>query len=205
MDVRECFRILREIKDVSFATVDQMGRPQIRIIDIMLVEEEKVYFLTARGKDFYQELMERPAVAVCAMTKDYEMIRLTGEIIKLEEQTDWIDEMFMHNPVMNDVYPGDSRYVLEPFCICRGTVEYFNLGCSPIQRQSFSFGDGDCAEKGFVITDACAGCGQCMKKCPQNCIIEGSPYKIQQENCLHCGLCREVCPADAVRKKGFDK
>lgn len=205
MDARECFRILREIKDVSFATADRHGRPQIRIIDIMLAEEDKVYFLTARGKDFYQELMERPHVAVCAMTKDFEMIRLNGEVVKLEEQKYWIDRMFEENPTMNDVYPAGSRYVLEPFCICRGNVEYFNLGCSPIQRQSFSFGDAEREDKGFVITDACIGCGQCMEKCPQNCIIEGSPCKIVQEHCLHCGLCREVCPVDAVKKKGFDK
>ncbi len=205
MDARECFRMLRKIKDVSFATVDRQGRPQIRIIDIMLAQEENVYFLTARGKDFYQELMERPHVAICAMTKDFEMIRLNGEATKLAEQKYWIDKMFEQNPVMNDVYPGDSRYVLEPFCICRGNVEYFNLGCSPIQRQSFSFGDAEHEEKGFAIMDACIGCGQCMEKCPQNCIIEGSPCKIVQEHCLHCGLCREVCPVDAVKKKGFDK
>lgn len=203
MDARDCFRILREIKDVSFATVDQKGRPQIRIIDIMLAEEEKLYFLTARGKDFYRELMERPYVAVSAMTKNFEMIRLNGEIIKLEEQKHWIDRMFAENPVMNDVYPADSRYVLEPFCICRGTVEYFNLGCAPIHRESFAFGDGIQKEKGFYITENCIACGQCMERCPQKCIREGMPYEIQQENCLHCGLCMEVCPSDAVKRKGI--
>lgn len=203
MDARECFRILREIKDVSFATVDQKGRPQIRIIDIMLVEEGKIYFLTGRGKDFYRELMEGHNAAVCAMTKDFEMIRLNGDIIKLEEQKHWIDKMFANNPVMNDVYPGDSRYVLEPFCIYKGTVEYFNLGCTPIHRESFAFGDGKREEKGFRITEDCIGCGQCAQTCPQKCIREGTPYRIQQKNCLHCGLCMEACPADAVKKKGI--
>ena len=94
MDARDCFKVLREIKDVSFATVDRHGHPQVRIIDIMLAEGEKLYFLTARGKDFYQELTEHAQIAVCAMTKDYEMIRLNGDIIKMKEQKNWIDKIF---------------------------------------------------------------------------------------------------------------
>ena len=58
MTARECLQILREIKDVAFATVDEKGLPHVRIIDVMLVEEEKLYFCTARGKDFYRKLTE---------------------------------------------------------------------------------------------------------------------------------------------------
>ncbi len=47
----------QEIKDVAFATVDDRGMPQVRIIDVMLVEDEKLYFCTARGKEFYHQLM----------------------------------------------------------------------------------------------------------------------------------------------------
>lgn len=53
MNIKECLNILREIKDISFATVDENNHPQVRIIDVMLVENEKLYFCTARGKDFY--------------------------------------------------------------------------------------------------------------------------------------------------------
>ena len=51
---QKCLDILREIKDAAFATVDESGKPQIRIIDVMLAENEKMYFCTARGKDFYR-------------------------------------------------------------------------------------------------------------------------------------------------------
>ena len=40
MNVQRCLDILREIKDVAFATVDENGFPQIRIIDVMIVENE---------------------------------------------------------------------------------------------------------------------------------------------------------------------
>ena len=55
MNVSTCLNILREIKDVAFATVDENNQPQVRIIDVMLVEDNKLYFCTARGKDFYKQ------------------------------------------------------------------------------------------------------------------------------------------------------
>ena len=59
MNVQRCLEILREVKDVAFATVDEKGLPQIRIIDVMLVENEKLYFCTARGKDFYSQIIKK--------------------------------------------------------------------------------------------------------------------------------------------------
>lgn len=46
MNAMKCLQILRDIKDVAFATVDENGHPQIRIIDVMIVENEKLYFCT---------------------------------------------------------------------------------------------------------------------------------------------------------------
>ena len=100
------------------------------------------------------------------------------------------------------VYPGESRYILEPFCLENGQVEFFDLGKSPIYRESMGFGTERTAQKGFVITDACIGCGECKRNCPQQCIEEGSPFAIRQENCLHCGLCLENCPVQAIERRG---
>ena len=55
MNVSTCLNILREIKDVAFATIDENNQPQVRIIDVMLVEDNKLYFCTARGKDDFPE------------------------------------------------------------------------------------------------------------------------------------------------------
>ena len=38
MTAQDCLMILRSVKDAAFATVDAKGRPQVRIIDVMLVE-----------------------------------------------------------------------------------------------------------------------------------------------------------------------
>ena len=86
MNVQDCLQILRDVKDVAFATVDEKGMPQVRIIDVMLAENEKIYFCTARGKDFYAQLMRDNHVAVTAVNQDFQMVRLSGTAEKLTEQ-----------------------------------------------------------------------------------------------------------------------
>ena len=163
----------------------------------MIVEKDKLYFCTGRGKDFYRQLMKRPDVAVTGLNKDFQMVRLSGKAEKLADQKHWIDRIFEENPVMNGVY-----------------------GKNPIYRESFVFGSAEASreapqntgkeaqichaprEKGFLITDVCIGCGKCMRACPQQCITKGIPFLIHQEHCLHCGLCFENCPVQAIVRRG---
>ncbi|QQO07669.1 4Fe-4S binding protein [Breznakiella homolactica] len=204
MTIQECLQILRDVKDVAFATVDRHGHPQVRIIDVMIVENETLYFCTSRGKEFHREVMESGRAAVTGMNREYQMVRLNGSVKKPPEQKAWIDRIFTENPSMNEVYPGDSRYILDAFLIEDGELEFFDLGKSPIYRESFALGSGTVTPKGFAITEACIGCGECESRCPQKCIDAGSPYTIRQENCLHCGLCFEVCPAGAIESRSVN-
>ena len=45
MNVSTCLNILREIKDVAFATVDENNQPQVRIIDVIFVQQEEKIFI----------------------------------------------------------------------------------------------------------------------------------------------------------------
>lgn len=187
---------LRRIKDVAVATVDNEGRPQVRIIDVMLVEEDKIYLVTARGKDFHRELVSSGRAAIVAMNEAYQSIRVSGPVKRLSEPKYWVDRVFAANPVMMSVYPGESRYILDAFCLTVEEGELFDLGTAPITREAIG------RAKGFVITDGCLGCGLCAAECPQQCIASGEPYRIEQAHCLHCGLCAEKCPQGAIKRKG---
>ena len=83
MSVQEYLEILRDIRDCAFATVDCTGAPTVRIIDVMLVEEGRLYFCTASGKNFYAELMANPAVAVTGLNKEWQTVRLAGRAERL--------------------------------------------------------------------------------------------------------------------------
>jgi uncharacterized pyridoxamine 5'-phosphate oxidase family protein/NAD-dependent dihydropyrimidine dehydrogenase PreA subunit len=203
MNAQSCLAELRRIRDVVFATVGADGRPRARIIDIMLAEPSRLIFCTARGKSFYRELLARPEVAVTGMNDRWQSIRLTGRAERLPEagQRAWVDRIFEANPAMNEVYPGEARYILEAFAIGRGELEFFDLGGSPIVRESLAFGGSAPEARGFVITDGCVGCDTCAGLCPQRAIDAGTPYAIRQANCLHCGLCFENCPASAIVRR----
>ncbi len=203
MTAQDCLNALREMRDVVFSTVDQNGSPRARIIDIMLVEDEKLYFCTARGKDFYLELIQNGNIAVTGLNREWRTVRLTGKAVLLDNNKKyWIDRIFTENPSMNGVYPGESRYILDPFCIASGQLEAFDLSKTPIERYYFAFGGEKAREAGFYITDGCIGCGTCAENCPQQCIESGEPYQIRQNNCLHCGLCAENCPTESVIRRG---
>ena len=70
---------LRNIKSVAVATVDK-GKPAVRMSDVMLAENDKLYFLTARGKPYYKQLKENPEIAIVAMDKNYVTVRVKGKI-----------------------------------------------------------------------------------------------------------------------------
>lgn len=51
--------LVEDIHSAMMATIGADGHPQTRVIDMMLYDEQCVYFLTAKGKAFYAQLMEQ--------------------------------------------------------------------------------------------------------------------------------------------------
>lgn len=200
VDAAWCLRFLRAIRDLSFATVDEDGLPSVRIIDVMAVTPNRLYFLAPRGKAFHADVMREGYVAIVGQTPDYRTCRLRGTVVRPpdDEQHVLVDALFELNPGMEIIYPSDKRYICEVFYIADGEGEYFDLGQKPIFRKSFSIGKGGRKPKTYLITDRCIECGACQKACPEECIEVGSPYVIDQAHCIRCGLCVEACPADAI-------
>lgn len=196
--------IAKVIHTTIVATVDDEGLPVTAAIDMMDADENSLYFMTAKGKGFYDRLKKREFLALTAMKGEDTMssvaVSIRGKVRELGPEK--IPELFARNPYMQQIYPTEeSMKALTAFQIYEGTGEWFDLSKKPIERDSFTFGGVEKKEEGYFITDRCIGCGSCVSVCPQSCIQTDSiPHVIEQEHCLHCGNCFSVCPVSAVER-----
>ena len=194
--------LVEEIHTTIVATVDDEGLPVTAAIDMMDYDENGLYFLTAKGKSFYDRLVKRGFLALTAIKGEDTMssvaVSVRGKVQELGYGR--IPELFEKNPYMHKIYPTEeSTHALTVFQIYEGTGEWFDLSKKPIERDSFTFGNAQKKEEGYFITDSCIGCGSCVAVCPQQCIDNTDiPHVIRQENCLHCGNCMTACPVGAV-------
>lgn len=197
--------IVKEIHTTVVATVDDEGLPVTAAIDMMDSDGNSLYFLTAKGKGFYNRLKKRCFIALTAVKGENTMtsvaVSVRGKVRELGYEK--IPQLFEKNPYMREIYPTEeSMHALTVFQIYEGNGEWFDLSKKPIERTSFTFGGSEKKEDGYFITDACVGCGSCVEVCPQNCInTDNIPFVIEQEHCLHCGNCFEACPTGAVEKR----
>lgn len=196
--------LVEEIHSTVMATVDNNGLPVTCAVDIMDYDDSGLYFLTAKGKNLYKRLKQKGYVALTGM-KESDTLSCVAISVrgKVEEVgSDYLNRLFEKNSYMSEIYPTkESRTALTVFRIYDGCGEWFDLSKKPIERASFSFGNGIKTVDGYYITDKCIGCKKCIEVCPQSCIDFANGYAgIIQSSCLHCGNCFTICPVKAVEK-----
>ena len=207
METKEYLKYLaEEIHSTVVATVDESGLPVTCAIDIMDCDDNSLYFLTAKGKSFYERLSKKKSIALTGMKGNDTMsciaLSIRGKVREIG--TELLSRLFEKNPYMYKIYPTEeSRTALTVFQIYEGTGEWFDLSKLPIERAAFAFGGASEITEGYFVTDKCIGCKLCYSKCPQKAIdITIKPVVIEQEHCIRCGNCYEICPARAIIKKG---
>ena len=72
--------IVNEIHTTIVATVDDEGLPVTAAIDMMDSDENGLYFLTAKGKGFYDRLIKRGFLALTAIKGQDTMSSITVSV-----------------------------------------------------------------------------------------------------------------------------
>lgn len=77
MNAKDCLDILRDIKDVAFATVSADGKPEVRIIDVMIAGRE-ARGLLHRARKISVQADATPARWPSPGSIGFQMVRLSG-------------------------------------------------------------------------------------------------------------------------------
>ena len=115
--------LVNEIHTAVVATVDEEGNPVTAAIDLMDEDDSGIYFLTARGKSFYDRLKKRGVLSLTGLrgpdTLHSVSITVRGDVRELGPSL--IPYLFDKNPYMDEIYPDpDSRSILTVFLIYKG-------------------------------------------------------------------------------------
>ena len=147
--------IVNEIHTTIVATVDDEGLPITAAIDMMDSDDNSLFFLTAKGKGFYDRLKKRGFLALTAIkgqdTMSSVAVSIRGKVRELGYER--IPALFEKNSYTHQIYPTEvAMHALTVFQIYEGTGEWFDLSKSPLsghpspsaalrrRRKDFSFG-----------------------------------------------------------------
>ena len=112
--------IVDHIHSTVFATVDSQGRPVTCAIDLMDYDENSLYFLTAKGKNFYGWLEAKEQIAFAAMKGEEPLscVAVSVQGKAKEIGPDRLPDLFRKNPYMEKIYAAPrSRSALTVFQI----------------------------------------------------------------------------------------
>lgn len=132
------FKLLEENNVVGFATVDKEGNPQARAFQVALIENGKIYFVTAKSKDVYQQMKNNPNVAFTVTSKDYVGLRITGQVEFLDG-LDLKEKILDLNPTIKGIYKTADNPELKLLCMAKGGAEIFDMSVTPPEVSNYSF------------------------------------------------------------------
>ena len=116
--------VVNQIHTTIVATVDDDGLQVTAAIDMMDSDDNSLYFLTAKGKGFYDRLVKRGFLAFTALKGEDTMssvaVSIRGKVRELGYGK--IPELLKKNPYMLKIYPTEqARQVLTAVQIYEGT------------------------------------------------------------------------------------
>ena len=140
---KRCFdTVVNQIHTTVVATVDDDGLPVTSVIDMMDYDETGLYFLTNKGKSFYERLQKRCYLSLSATdgkpTMECTAVTLAGKVREVDSNK--LVDLLDKNPYMYELYPTEERrQTLRAFQIYDGSGYLYELGTKPPRQTYFKF------------------------------------------------------------------
>ena len=105
---------LKESGVFYLSTMDG-NQPRVRPFGAVCEFEGKLYFITAKTKNVYKQLLENPRVEISAMKGKDSWIRIDGEV-KMDDRREARAAMLEAVPVLENMYDADGGFITV-FCL----------------------------------------------------------------------------------------
>lgn len=130
----KAFEFLKTHKDVAFATVSG-NRPEIRVFQIMKMDERNLWFATAPFKKVWHQLQANPAIDILAMEGNIS-VRLCGDAV-FDVPDGICQEIYRENQVLPRLYKTYNDLVY--FRLPIRSLDYIDITTTPITIEHKDF------------------------------------------------------------------
>ncbi len=126
-------KFISENRNLSVATVDQKGRPAVRVFQVMKVDEDRLYFATTTEKVVYKQMKMNPNIEVLAYANNVS-VRVKGKV-SFNLATEIKREIFDSNKILKFLYKTFDNNILTYFSLDLTEGEVFDLNHMPPKRE----------------------------------------------------------------------
>lgn len=132
----------KNIHSVVLATIDDSGKPETRIVDLVLLKDYKLYISTTKNKPFYHQLIKNPYLSIIGQegssTMSIKFISINGKAKDIGKK--YLPEIRAKNPYLKQIpkteeEAGDSTV----FEINVKNLTAYDLSQKPIFHVYYSF------------------------------------------------------------------
>lgn len=108
-----------------FLATEDGDQAKTRPISFQMYEDGKLYFVTGRHKDVYQQMLKNPKVEVCGF-KGADIVRIWGKSVVVDD-----DQLFERCkkvlPLLGQIYNDQTGFKAAVFYIENPKAEYSNM------------------------------------------------------------------------------